>query len=229
MKKKKASVPKNVILEKVKSVDDKSLPTDLFLDVVPKPDEGNKKKSWADIYEEKFQNYEENDLTKKLLNLRNGLKHFRQLMADPHTKSFATIPCPTDGQIKYIDTLFTEEIVYLEMCIDRQPQQREHTSDYEKTGWFKVSLKFATGEMQKLLRRHNNNCHAVAREMGNEKGYRPFISQSIIGATEKIKGTDNGGAKNIFNNESHIKIVVNHCKKNNIIMCDDFIKHLPQE
>lgn len=80
--------------------------------------------------------------------------------------------------------------------------------------WFKVGLLFATGEMETLLKKHNNNFTQTAKELGNQSGFRPFISET--------KSNTNKTNKNIYSEIKKLIIIREYCKVNNIEICNDF-------
>lgn len=88
------------------------------------------------------------------------------------------------------------------------------TRKTEDKNWFIIGVKFATGEIQNLLK--ENNATQVAKALGNEKGFRPYISSSM--GTEKVK-TD----KNIFNRKKEdIESILKYCLNHNFEVCQDF-------
>lgn len=78
--------------------------------------------------------------------------------------------------------------------------------DYTQTNWFRIGLLFATGEMDKLLEKHNNNPTQVAKHLGNETGYRPFIS-ATHGKTQ---------GNNIYANRDKMEKIQAYCQEKNI-------------
>lgn len=95
--------------------------------------------------------------------------------------------------------------------------------DKTKEYWFIVGVKFATGEMQDLLK--NDNPTQIAIKLGN-KNLRPFISQT----NGIIKDKDKPDDKNIYKRKkTDIELILNYCKENNLNVCPDFkdkIKHI---
>jgi|GEM_PF-4591282 len=81
--------------------------------------------------------------------------------------------------------------------------------------WFPVGLLFATGEIHNLLKKNDFNATEVAKQLGNEKGYRPYITDTISTTTRK-------GNKSIYNKGRASKIL-KHCKNHNITVCDKFM------
>lgn len=92
--------------------------------------------------------------------------------------------------------------------------------DKTKEYWFIVGVKFATGEMQNLLKNYNPT--QIANQLGN-KNLRPYIGSS--NGTEKLR-TD----KNIFSKKkTDIELILKYCSENNLNVCQDFkdkIKHI---
>ncbi len=85
--------------------------------------------------------------------------------------------------------------------------------DKTQTLWFQVGLLFANGEMDKLINENNSNASEIARKLGNES-LRPFISESISKTNVKDK--------NIFSSAKNMKIIIEHCKANNIKITNEF-------
>lgn len=96
--------------------------------------------------------------------------------------------------------------------------------DKTEENWFIVGVKFATGEMQNLLK--NDNPTQIARNLGNVEGFRPYISQTNGIIKDKNKPDD----KNIYKRKkSDINLILEYCKSNNLEVCQDFkdkIKHI---
>ena len=95
--------------------------------------------------------------------------------------------------------------------------------DKTKEYWFIVGVKFATGEMQNLLKNYNPT--QIANQLGN-KNLRPFITQTI-GVIKNDKEPDN---KNIYKRKkTDISLILEYCKANGYDVCQDFkdkIKHI---
>lgn len=79
--------------------------------------------------------------------------------------------------------------------------------NYTTTNWFFIGLKFANGEMDKLIKKHNNNYSKAAKELGNETGYRPYIS-----ATHGNNKNDH----NIYASSDKMEKIQEHCTDHNI-------------
>lgn len=85
----------------------------------------------------------------------------------------------------------------------------------ESENWFIIGLKFATGELYNLIKVKDNNFTQVAKELGNEKGYRPYISETYNNSTNNDK--------NIYSKPKKIKSIYDYCTENNIQMTSTFI------
>ena len=97
-------------------------------------------------------------------------------------------------------------------CINIEKSKEYKKNDEDKL-WFKVGIKFATGEIQSLLK--TNNPSQVAKQLDNEN-FRPYITSTI--GTEKVK-TD----KNIYNRKrADIEAILNYCLHYNLEVCKDF-------
>ena len=89
-----------------------------------------------------------------------------------------------------------------------------------ETLWFKVGLLFATGEIQKLLKKNNSNFTEVARQLGN-KSYRVYITATSYNVLEKGKQD-----KNIYSDQKKMQIIKKYCDDNKIEVCEDFLKKI---
>lgn len=97
--------------------------------------------------------------------------------------------------------------------------------DYTKTNWFFIGLKFADGKMDKLLKKHSENCTQIAIELGNEKGYRPYISETLPYISESAK-KKNQTDKNIYASSDKMQKIQAYCLENNIKPTSHFIAAL---
>jgi len=86
--------------------------------------------------------------------------------------------------------------------------------NYTSTNWFKIGFMFATGEMQILLKKSDNNFTQIARQLCNETGYRPYISET--------KNNTNTNDKNIYSQYKKLKLIQEYCDYNMIELCTDF-------
>jgi len=88
-----------------------------------------------------------------------------------------------------------------------QSEVKSKRTNYTKAHWFFIGLKFANGEMDKLLEKHKSNHTQIANELGNETGYRPYISAT----TNKNKGD-----KNIYSSINKLEKIQTYCREHNI-------------
>ena len=94
--------------------------------------------------------------------------------------------------------------------------------NYKEFAWFKIGLLFATGEMEGLLSKFNSNGAQIAKYLGNEKGFRPYITESI--------GINKSTAvKSVFSKRSNMDKIILHCKKNNVPVVSSFLELLPTD
>lgn len=102
--------------------------------------------------------------------------------------------------------------------------KQKSNKDKTKENWFIIGVKFATGEMQLMLK--ENNPPEVAEILGNKKGFRPYITSTLGTKKESLKYKD----KNIYTRKkADIELILDYCKKNNLIVCQEFkdeIKHI---
>ncbi|MEG1388573.1 MAG: hypothetical protein RSC72_15090 [Algoriella sp.] len=96
------------------------------------------------------------------------------------------------------------------------PKENKHLSK----NWFKIGVKFATGEVQKIYKENNCVATQTAMQLGN-KNLRPYISESI--------SNTNFNDKNIFSRkQKDIDLIINYCNENSLTICDDFNNKLLQ-
>jgi hypothetical protein len=92
--------------------------------------------------------------------------------------------------------------------------------DYKKEAWFKIGLLFATGEMDALLLKFDSNGTQIAKNLGNKKGFRPYITESIgINKSTSVKS--------VFSNKDKMNKIILHCEENNIQVVPSFLNLLP--
>ena len=92
--------------------------------------------------------------------------------------------------------------------------------DHKDQTWFKVGLKFATGEAQQQYAILQNYT-SVSLDLGFKVTDRPYFSESF----SRIS-TD---PKNIFSKPVKINLICKHCNENNIDLSPEFLKRLPDE
>jgi hypothetical protein len=92
--------------------------------------------------------------------------------------------------------------------------------DYKKFTWFKVGLKFATGEAQQQYSQHQSYAR-LSIDLGFKDTDRPHFSESFSEVSKH--------PKNIFSDEMKISLICKHCKENNIQLSSEFLKRLPEE
>src|SRR5699024_566696 len=100
------------------------------------------------------------------------------------------------------------------------PQLKE--KPYPDTVWFRVGIKFATGEMDKF---YDNNYTGIKNEYSAPKIAKEI---GISNAEKYILATLNNYTKtnvdkNIFANPHKIKTIIGYCKAENIELCQSFL------
>lgn len=93
---------------------------------------------------------------------------------------------------------------------------------YKNENWFKIGLLFATGEMDKLRKDFDGVSTKIAKHLGNEKGYRPYISESL-----GVKSTIS--KKSVFSDRKKMEKIILHCEISNIPVIQHFIDSIPIE
>jgi hypothetical protein len=117
---------------------------------------------------------------------------------------------------KQTQSKFIELINNFIQDIDVTPQQVEQ--DFTKFNWFVIGLKFANGEMRTLLNKHSNNASRIAKELGNNSGFRPYISESI-GVNSETSD------KSVYSDYYKMKTIIEYCHNNKITIEDSFLQH----
>lgn len=112
---------------------------------------------------------------------------------------------------------------HINELIEPLKSENEYSDEkYKSENWFKIGLLFANGEMSSLLKKYKSNCTQIAKHLGNEKGLRPYITESI---GTNLKNSN----KSIFSNRDKMKKIISHCKENKIPVIQSFIDRLPTE
>lgn len=96
----------------------------------------------------------------------------------------------------------------------------KESEEYKNLTWFKIGLKFATGEAQQQYSTHQNYTR-LSLDLGFKKTDRPYFSESF----SKVS-TD---PKNLFSDPVKLSLICKHCNENNIELSPEFLKRLPQE
>jgi len=89
--------------------------------------------------------------------------------------------------------------------------------EFEEYTWFKVGLKFATGEAHKLYDKYKSekgHFKKITVKLGFKETDRPFFSETINNNT-----TSNN---NIYSNLDKMQKIKTHCTENNIDTCNKF-------
>lgn len=105
------------------------------------------------------------------------------------------------------------------IVIEHSSKENKRRAHYAETHWFKIGVKFANGEMDKLLEKYNYSATQVAEKLGNIDGYRPYISAT---ANHKINKSD----KNIYGSINKMDKIHAYCTENNITPKPHFIAAL---
>lgn len=100
---------------------------------------------------------------------------------------------------------------------------RRKKKDKAESEKFKVGLRFATGEAQKIYEETKGYTQTVI-QLGWDKSYHGYISATI---NKNMQPTQK--AKNIYADKKLMKIIYDYCIKNNIRMVQDFKENMPLE
>jgi len=106
--------------------------------------------------------------------------------------------------------------------LKRNIKNNSNKKDYKITIWFKVGLLFATGEMDKLLKKYNDNPRKVAESLE-----KPNFEKFILATKNNYK--ESNTEKNIYYNRDKMLKIIKHCEENNITVTKGFISNLPLE
>lgn len=121
------------------------------------------------------------------------------------------------NMIAFIDSLLSKENDNYKSIVNKN-----NATAHKNKNWFKIGLLFANGEMDILLKKYNSNGAQIAKHLGNQTGFRPYITESIGVKKETSK-------QSIFSDRKKMQIIIAHCETENIIVIPDFIKRLPIE
>ena len=144
--------------------------------------------------------------------LNNEMKVVEQWLSDKHPNGDKKKPLSfaEQDEIEKYKTFISNEI---DSTVLDKPNNKKQITD---TSWFKVGLLFATGEMEKMINKHNGNFTQIAKEIYSDNwgSYRPYMSESVAERS--------ANDKNIFHNLTKIKQIQDYCILNNIEMIDSF-------
>ena len=122
----------------------------------------------------------------------------------------------TDGLSMETDYVRKEYVLFLDKKLNIKK-----IKDITKEYWFIIGIKFATGEMDKVYKKNQNNATQTAKELGN-KNYRPYISDTY-GNSNKVSN------KNLFSSRSKMIAIIDYCEENNLTVTPYFTSNLPSE
>ena len=131
------------------------------------------------------------------------------------------------GHLEYLKMKrFIDELLPMEIDIKSSNEKisfitvSEAKQNFQNTTWFKVGLLFAKGEVQELYEKYKSergHFKKITLELGFKATDRPYFSETINNSTD--------GNKNIYSDLSKMKKIHYHCKKNEILICEDFDKN----
>lgn len=98
------------------------------------------------------------------------------------------------------------------------PQVTKETKPIKELMWFKVGLKFATGEIQKYSY-SEYSAPQIAKAVGLPGGEKNIL------ATINSYGND----KDMYASRMKMQIIIDHCQENNIPIDPDFLSNIPSE
>lgn len=119
---------------------------------------------------------------------------------------------------KYLEKEFRKLILELDTRLDRLRKQVKSKSE---SNWFPVGILFATGKMEKYLKEHGSASKVSKNLYGEDSGkYRLYISSSALRSKDQ-RGKDQ--SRNIYYCYDKMTSIIDHCKKNNIDITQEFI------
>lgn len=177
-----------------------------------------------------YNNLTKNIFYNRLKNVKNDLRD--RLNNVKETIGVSSEECPELNNPKkwddYIRFLYARSREFLAVVDEKLPmfnttipQHDEPKKNFKDRIWFKVGLKFATGEAQNLYEKYKlekGHFVKIALELGFKKSDRPYFSSSI--------GNSIRGDKNIFSTNDKLLKIRDHCLSNKISICEDFLKHI---
>lgn len=116
--------------------------------------------------------------------------------------------------IDFIDKLLGLEIGNQQSVV---PEDTRKDDANKNTTWFKVGLCFAKGEAQILYDKYKlerGHFKKITLELGFKKTDRPHFSETINNSTNH--------PKNLYRDFYKMKTIHDYCKKNEILICEDF-------
>lgn len=107
---------------------------------------------------------------------------------------------------------------YLEEKKQIEEKQNSFYSEDLNKNWFKVGVKFATGEMYELKEKFDGNFSAIAKHLYHDqhKGYRPYITESF--------SRTNINHHNIFSNSLKMEKIKKFCEDMDLPICKKFMQ-----
>lgn len=129
------------------------------------------------------------------------------------------------SQVKYIQDQISEKESLLfdyNIRLKRYPKPENKVKNNQEKIWFKVGLLFANGKMDELLEYFNDSVTKTAEHL-EKPNYNKYILAT------KNNYTKTNSDKNIYSKRSKMIEIINYCKKNNIVVTEDFINRIPSE
>lgn len=99
--------------------------------------------------------------------------------------------------------------------------------DVSNENWFKVGLKFATGEIQSLYDKAYSPKEIQKKLFPDEKN-KIYIEKLILATCSYFKSSYENDSKNIYNNYKKVKSINDYCINNNITRCEEFISKVDE-
>jgi len=133
-------------------------------------------------------------------------------------KYFTNTNIPILLLFEHCELLFAlETLAMFKSFINKPYEEIEEKLSFMNTLWFKVGISLANGEIDRLILSNGNNYTRIAQILGN-RNYRPYISESLGGASKSDK--------NIFKNQSKLLKIYQYCIEKKIEMTDNFKKKI---
>lgn len=179
--------------------------------------------------EEAKSNFSENEfatfIISTLMFLENEIKKSNKCKKIDNPKLFENLTYMKNGYIEIYNKAFDLfshyipnflKVDFKKNVVSEISTTKEKKKCDEKKLWFQVGFLFAKGDIQEFKKKNDGiSFNKIAEHFGN-LSYETYIKATIQNYTSS------NGDKNIYANLNKMNCIVNHCKSNDIKLCDEF-------